>query len=120
MSMSHNQRKAKRQPFQLTAFVDLGDSSPPLPCTVTDISESGARISIDGVGAVPVEFSLVMTRNGRLRRHCNVVWRSDAQIGVMFVPTPKTFHEAPMPPIDSVTDDTVGSVEQDVMVKLNS
>jgi hypothetical protein len=53
-------------------------------CAVLDISKSGARISIDQSVALPVEFTLQMSRNGGVCRQCQLIWRTDDQIGVRF------------------------------------
>ena len=94
--MSRNQRKANRQPLQQPAFIDAGDGSSPRQCTVMDISKTGARILMNAANVLPAEFSMAMTRYGNVRRHCHVTWHSDGEMGVVFVPAPKSFHAFPM------------------------
>ena len=94
--MPRNQRKTNRQPFHQPVFIDAGDGAPPRQCTITDISKTGARISMDSADLLPAKFSLVLTRHGNVRRHCQVTWRSDQEVSVMFVPAPKSFQGFPM------------------------
>jgi hypothetical protein len=95
---------SKRQPFRLTAFIDVGDGAPLHPCAITDISISGARISVTTANDLPSDFSLAMTFHGKVRRHCRVTWRSDAEIGVVFVPAPKQFQASAVLPIPAAND----------------
>src|SRR5258708_16906743 len=96
--MSHNRRVAKRQPFSRPACIDVGDGTPPIQCMVTDVSISGARISIMTANDLPSGFSLALTRDGSVHRYCRVTWRSDREIAVVFVVTPKQFRASPVLP----------------------
>ncbi|HZP76623.1 MAG TPA: PilZ domain-containing protein [Pseudolabrys sp.] len=58
----------------------------PIACTLTDVSKSGARLSIDDPSALPEEFLLLLRDD--LRRWCRVIWRSQTQIGVAFIERP--------------------------------
>jgi hypothetical protein len=55
-------------------------------CVVVDVSATGAKLLSKVSSAVPHEFLLILSRDGRLRRQCLVVWRSEAAIGVRFTP----------------------------------
>jgi PilZ domain-containing protein len=54
------------------------------PCTLSDFSNGGAKISGIAAHEIPDEFMLNMGRGlGRARR-CRVVWRADDTVGVQF------------------------------------
>jgi PilZ domain len=55
------------------------------PCTVCNVSATGARLKLEMSEGVPDEFELLLSRNAPLHRRCKVVWRSESNIGVRFV-----------------------------------
>jgi hypothetical protein len=63
----------------------------PRACTVTNISDGGARLysEID----MPPTFTLSVSGEGvSLRRECRVIWRLGGELGVEFIdPTPRKF-----------------------------
>jgi hypothetical protein len=81
-----DQRKAKRRPMRRAALVSFAPAGKPLPCVVWDMSESGARLAIACPTAeVPREFHLLLTGDGSVRRHCEVVWTNARFVGVKFL-----------------------------------
>jgi hypothetical protein len=79
-------RRDKRKPFEYTAAIDLGPAQVPLPCEVLDISTGGARLGLFWErGQIPDSFFLLLSNNGRVRRHCRIAWRKPNQIGVQFL-----------------------------------
>ncbi len=56
-----------------------------IACVLWDISEGGARIAAAHGNALPDVFGLFLTKDGKSRRFCQVVWRRGAQLGVRFV-----------------------------------
>ena len=54
-------------------------------CTISNISDSGAKLTRFRSTELPDEFELVLAKGGIVRRHCAVAWRSEAGIGVRFV-----------------------------------
>lgn len=65
------------------AFAPFGK---PFPCVVWDMSDSGARLAIACLTAdVPHEFHLVLTKDGSVRRNCEVVWTNARFVGVKFL-----------------------------------
>jgi len=54
-----------------------------IPCTVRNISETGAALEINSPLWFPDRFTLSITSDG-LRRHCHIVWRKEKRIGVAF------------------------------------
>jgi hypothetical protein len=55
-------------------------------CTVWDESSSGARLIVDAADEIPETFYLYPTLDFMSRRRCRVVWRSERQIGIEFLP----------------------------------
>ncbi len=53
-------------------------------CTLSDISETGARIDVETAEELPDRFTLLLSGNGAPKRSCRVVWRQPTQIGVEF------------------------------------
>jgi|HubBroStandDraft_5_1064220.scaffolds.fasta_scaffold434306_2 hypothetical protein len=85
-----NQAELRRKPrrnFHYNASVLLDGTSPPRPCAISDISETGARILLQAECELPERFILLLTRSGEARRHCRLVWRNGLSAGVSF-PTP--------------------------------
>ena len=55
-------------------------------CVMHDVSATGACLGSKTPGALPDNFILLLSHDGRLRRLCSVVWRSDDSLGVQFLP----------------------------------
>ncbi|HLN36892.1 MAG TPA: PilZ domain-containing protein [Xanthobacteraceae bacterium] len=83
---SELRRKPRRQ-FHYNAGVLLDGTSPPHPCAIADISQTGARLVLENECELPERFILLLTRGGEARRHCRLVWRDGLAAGVEF-PTP--------------------------------
>ena len=80
---SLEQRRAKRTPRRNAAWIELTGGAR-IPCVVWDISDGGARLAAPRPSELPPAFKL-LTRDGDSERLCQVVWRSDKQIGVQFI-----------------------------------
>lgn len=59
-----------------------------IPCTVRDISETGARILTEGTVNIPDTFELIVDLDGT-EANCEVVWRKANEIGVRFIGAPR-------------------------------
>ena len=57
----------------------------PDPCLIWDVSEKGARLVMPSVKDVPGKFVLTINRNSGERYHCRVMWRTEYQLGVLFM-----------------------------------
>jgi hypothetical protein len=57
-------------------------------CTVRDISETGARLRIEGSMTVPDTFELIIELDG-LEAPCQAVWRKGGEVGVKFLAAPR-------------------------------
>jgi hypothetical protein len=82
------QRLSPRHRENRRAWVDANDGARLLDCTLWDISEAGVRFTIETPSSVPYEFILVLSKDGKVRRRCRVIWRSDEQVGACFIATP--------------------------------
>jgi hypothetical protein len=74
-------RKSVRQPGSLV----LEGSFAARPCTVLDLSDSGAKIEAGDIGAAPARLRLALSRDVRTGRPCEVVWQRGKTFGVKFV-----------------------------------
>jgi hypothetical protein len=83
------QRKAHRVVFEkgFTANMMAIDGTWRRPCTMMDVSDTGARLSIDGSveGLAMKEFFLVLSTMGKAYRRCELAWVNGAQVGVHFI-----------------------------------
>ena len=82
---SAEKRKNFRRSISYPAFIDLGDGSPAIECTLCDASQEGALLAVAEPDGVPDEFILALTSGGAARRRCRVAWRTENQIGVEFL-----------------------------------
>ena len=79
-------RKAKRRDVTYRAWLRYGDNPVLVPCTMQDVSQTGARLVIAGNAGIPDEFVLQLTENGPAHRRCRIAWRTEKKIGVAFSP----------------------------------
>jgi PilZ domain-containing protein len=82
--MSKEARKSIRRVIRHAGAI-LSDGSILSKCTVLDVSSSGAKIALQTPIEVPEKFILLMSKGGKVRRQCQVVRRSETEIGVQFV-----------------------------------
>jgi hypothetical protein len=84
------QRKAHRVAFErgFAANMMAIDGTWQRPCTMQDVSETGARLSVGGsIEGLPLkEFFLVLSTVGKAyRRCCQLAWVNGDQVGVRFI-----------------------------------
>jgi len=77
-------RKIPRRHFHYTAKIIVDDTTPPIGCSIADISETGARVVLQSEAELPETFWLLLTANGQARRHCRTVWRTGLELGIEF------------------------------------
>jgi hypothetical protein len=77
-------RKSHRRQVSQFARIVSGDGSWSGPCMMLDVSSTGARLQVNDTRELPDEFVLVLSRNGRVRRRCRIVWRGEHLIGIHF------------------------------------
>jgi len=84
--MTREKRIARRQPLRYSAWVAVTPTKR-FGCTVSDVSQTGARLDVNDSTAVPDRFVLLLSSNGAARRFCRVMWRKPNQVGVKFART---------------------------------
>jgi len=82
-------RKAKRVVFErgFAANMMAIDGTWRRPCTMEDVSETGARLTVDGsIEGLPLkEFFLLLSTVGNAYRRCQLAWVNGDQVGVFFL-----------------------------------
>jgi hypothetical protein len=82
--MERRERRAPRRDVTYQVWIAYGEERRVVPCTLNNVSQSGARLTMPFNGDVPEEFEMILSQSGRGRRRCKVVWRSTLEIGVRF------------------------------------
>jgi hypothetical protein len=78
-------RLTPRRRLARLATIHLGKGGEPRYCTVTDISDGGVQIHVNGF-VVPDDFALHFPGDGPAKSgNYMVVWRKDSNIGAKFV-----------------------------------
>jgi len=86
LSKPGDRRRARRRAINRTAKIQLANGTLPRDCLVTDISDGGVRLHVEGFD-VPDEFVLLLSGEGlgAKERTYRVVWRLGYEIGAEFV-----------------------------------
>jgi len=83
--MPRVQRKEPRQPSSAVAFLYSTDGWPLGQCKMEDVSKTGAKLVHEIKDDMPSQLMLSLSRNGKVRRQCRVVWKKEKELGVRFV-----------------------------------
>jgi len=75
-------RSAQRRRVYKGAKIGFWGLHATIDCVVRDLSDSGARLSVESSVGVPEKFELVL--EGAAPRACRLVWRKATHIGVAF------------------------------------
>ncbi len=86
--MPRDKRKHVRRLARYGARIMTIDGAELGLCLMIDVSASGARLVLQSTEQPPDEFRLVLSRNGRVHRHCGVVWHGKKMVGVRFTHPP--------------------------------
>lgn len=86
--MIKDKRKHIRRSLRYTAWIGTGEDAPLRGCVVSDISHTGAKLDVENPEDLPDAFQLLLSGRGGIYRRCQVVWRSNNQIGVHFEKEP--------------------------------
>ena len=78
-------RRSRRRDLRRTGLIHDDQGSIIATCIMTDVSASGAKLTMEAGIDVPDCFVLILARNAGVRRNCEVVWRAATSIGVCFV-----------------------------------
>lgn len=82
-----DKRQTPRLPIERTVHAVLDDGAH-MECTLSDVSRSGALLSVDDAEKLPAEFELVLRDD--LRKWCRVMRRSEKGVGIKFVAAPQS------------------------------
>lgn len=74
-------RIAPRHRVTKPAKIDYGGYK--IPCTIRDLSTTGAALEVSDQKEIPATFTLIVPED-RLKLPCHVVWRRDHRIGIEF------------------------------------
>ncbi|MGL4287533.1 MAG: PilZ domain-containing protein, partial [Phreatobacter sp.] len=99
--MRKNNRKAERRGLNYRSWISFDDGPCAIPCSLADVSETGARIMLGSAADMPQQFELTLTQNGRVTRRCLVVWRDDRALGVRFIDDGAEPERGNIPPADA-------------------
>ena len=77
-----------RRSINEPAWIERAPSNILERCTVVNVSEIGARLTISDVYDLPENFALHLTKGFNPGRQCRVVWQRDHEVGIQFVGEP--------------------------------
>ena len=90
--MTPNQRKDRRTDLNRRCWIAI-DPVHPLECILTDISDTGAKLTVPVNLTMPEHVELLLTDDGRISRKSQVVWQKEREVGLRFkdrgIPAPK-------------------------------
>jgi hypothetical protein len=81
--MMDDRRSVGRTKIGKDALLFFGAQTGVHPCTVADITNTGAGIRAQDLAAIPLNFELSFDKF-RTSRHCRLIWRDGDVIGVAF------------------------------------
>lgn len=87
-SSINDRRSGRRQDLRYAARIESLTDGAEMPCTLLDVSQTGARLLARDPERVPDEFLLRLAVGRQALRHCAVVWRDGSTIGVRFIIAP--------------------------------
>lgn len=77
-------KRETRKSVRQDAWITLEGGFAARPCTILDLSPSGAKISVDAPQALNAKLRLAFSRDVRHGRSCEVVWRDGKVAGLRF------------------------------------
>jgi hypothetical protein len=97
---AYDKRRGKRQKlWQRAELAQVKDGSHIVSCQVTDMSAGGACLHLQTTIPLPEEFLLILSRAGKVFRHCRLVRENGLELGVKFH-TPSRAVTAPLERVD--------------------
>lgn len=82
MGSMNEHRIAPRKRVLKAGTIEFGGGA--IDCTVRNLSETGAALSVESPVGIPSEFNLIVSTD-QVNRTCRVVWRKENRIGIAFV-----------------------------------
>ena len=84
MTTIRDKRGEVRTRVNYTVWLQFEAEAALVPCTLVDISASGARLQAPAE-AVPDSFMMKLSETYGASRICLVIWRAEKEIGVRFM-----------------------------------
>ena len=81
-----DKRRTPRLPIERNVHALIGETTQ-IPCKLSDVSKSGARLTLDAASSLPDEFELLLKDD--IRKWCRVMRRSEKHVGIAFIAAPK-------------------------------
>jgi hypothetical protein len=78
-------RRSERTPSNGCAVIRTEDASPAVSCTVHNLSEGGAKLTVEEQTPLPTDFILFLRPGSQIGRRCQTIWRIGNKVGVRFV-----------------------------------
>jgi hypothetical protein len=85
-------RRENRQAVVVPVWIE-GPASL-IPCTLTNLSLRGGELGVSIDLALPKQFALRLTEDGKIRRGCTLIWRTGSRVGVNFFQLTKASQNA--------------------------
>jgi hypothetical protein len=83
--ITNNRKHVRTSGNSKAAVICVADDRGPIMCTVADISDGGAGLTVVSLAGIPELFELEI-KGETLRRSCKVVWKKGPnRLGVSFV-----------------------------------
>ena len=79
--MDEHRRSARRR--TLKGGTILFGTTTTIECIIRNMSETGAALEVESQAGIPDSFTLLI-KPERIKRDCQVAWRSGKRIGVRF------------------------------------
>jgi hypothetical protein len=83
-----DKQRAPRRRVLKAGIIAFNDRHSTLPCTVRNVSDTGALIRMPGTLSPPDTFDLIIELDG-LEASCTVMWRKGEDVGVRFNEPPR-------------------------------
>jgi hypothetical protein len=80
--LAANRRRSERHLCRRAAKIQFGTGSLPRDCTITDLSNGGAKVIAEYLD-IPAEFTIIFS-TGRPRQ-CRLAWRIGCELGAEFI-----------------------------------
>ena len=82
---SDHRRQGPRRALNRPAWLICEQSPQPILCLLVNISDRGARLQVQPDTSLPEQFDLAISLDRSITRHCKLIWRDGAAVGVRFV-----------------------------------
>jgi len=77
-------RKSRRRDISTQGMIYDANGRAVMPCSLLNVSETGAKLQLSQDVPLPRSFSLALTPDGNVRRLCQPVWQRSTVAGVRF------------------------------------